>query len=147
VKAWTPYTRNGVPMDVSIPSRPDQIAAMMPLGAETRLNPPTGHTEWPDGRVHHCGFTTVLPPNTDVSYTVSGVTYRECDYNTWVEGRASAASPRPNTYAAVTSRSWHEAMVHAAFADGSVRSLSENIDLVVWRSMSTRSGGEQVEEF
>ena len=38
-------------------------------------NDNTGHTEWPDGRVHHSGFTTVFTPNTFVPYADGGRTY------------------------------------------------------------------------
>ncbi|HAW26947.1 MAG TPA: prepilin-type cleavage/methylation domain-containing protein, partial [Planctomycetaceae bacterium] len=51
------------------------------------------------------------------------------------------------TYAAVTARSYHTGIVHALLMDGSVRSLSENIDLNTYRALSTRSGGEVIGEF
>jgi hypothetical protein len=46
------------------------------------------------------------------------------------------------TYAAVTSRSYHVGIVNVLLMDGSVRSVSDNIDLGVWRAAGTRSGGE-----
>jgi prepilin-type processing-associated H-X9-DG protein len=44
--------------------------------------------------------------------------------------------------AAVTARSWHPGGVNAALADGSVRFVSDSIDLRVWRALGTRAGGE-----
>ncbi len=43
--------------------------------------------------------------------------------------------------------SWHEGLVNAAMADGSVRSLSENIDPQVLKALTTISGGEPVGDF
>jgi len=51
------------------------------------------------------------------------------------------------TYAAVTSRSYHEGVVQSLLMDGSSRSVSESIDLATWRALGTRSGGEVVDSF
>jgi len=102
----------------------------------------TGHTEWCDGRVHHEGITTTLTPNTFVAYDDAG-TILDVDYNSWQEGRLGGGP----TYAAITSRSHHTGGVHTALADGSVRFVSENIDLFLWRGLGTRAGGEVVSEF
>ncbi|MBA2113787.1 DUF1559 family PulG-like putative transporter [Bremerella alba] len=42
----------------------------------------------------------------------------------------------------LAARSWHPGGVQAAHCDGSVRFVSETIDLDVWRGMSTSSGSE-----
>ncbi len=142
VKAWTPYHRNvgGV---ATVPSSGIVVSGYMTAPSADAKD--TGHTEWPDGRVHHQGFTTALSPNTKVTCVVSGKTYTECDYNSWQEGKnGSAGVP---TYAAITARSHHTGIVHAAMLDGSVKSISENIDLTVWRALGTRAGGEVVGEF
>ena len=108
------------------------------LGPATNDN--TGHTEWPDGRVHHSGFTTVFPPNTVVPFTANGVVYN-IDYNSRQEGN-SATLP---TYAVVTARSYHSGgIVNVALMDGSVRSVSRDISPAVWRALGTRAGGEVV---
>ncbi len=44
-----------------------------------------------------------------------------------------------------TSRSHHPGGVNAGLCDGSVRFVSEDIDLVTWQAMSTPAGGEVVE--
>ncbi len=142
VKAWTPYMRNGGPATTAIPSTISEVQTIIASGVQFKN---TGHTEWPDGRVHHSGFTVTLLPNTIVNYTHSGTLYPEMDYNSWQEGKnGSAGSP---SYAIVTSRSYHTGMVNVSLLDGSVRSISENIDLSIWRALGTRSGGEVLGEF
>lgn len=44
-------------------------------------------------------------------------------------------------------RSRHTGGVMALLADGSVRFVSDNVDLSIWRGVSTRSGGEVLGEF
>ncbi len=48
----------------------------------------TGHTEWPDGRVHHSGFTTTFAPNTQIPCTISGVNYSALRLQFLAGGRA-----------------------------------------------------------
>jgi len=144
VKAFTSYFRNSEDPGPAIPTSPADLApfaasAQFKLGPKTNNN--TGHTEWPDGRVHHSGITTVFTPNTQVKYQhTDGITY-DIDYNSRQEGKGTSAQP---TYAAVTSRSYHPNLVKAVMMDGSVRSINNNIELKVWRSLSTRSGGEVI---
>lgn len=141
VKAWTPYRRNGGPPTVVIPANVADAEVVVASGAEFK---DTGHTEWPDGRVHHEGFTTTLPPNSNVRCVNAGVTY-DCDFNSWQEGK-NGTSGQPS-YAIITSRSYHTGIVQVALVDGSARTISNNIDLGVWRSLGTRSGGEVIGEF
>lgn len=138
VKAWQKYTRNGGPSTTTIPNTADEAAPIVASGAQTKS---TGHTEWPDGRVHHTGFTATLTPNTFVPFTTGGQTV-DADFNSWQEGRdGSAGSP---SYAIVTSRSFHPGAVQVALVDGSVRVITENVELSTWRSLATRAGGEVV---
>ncbi len=44
--------------------------------------------------------------------------------------------------ARMTARSNHPGGVHVVFCDGSVRFISDGIDLVAWRALATRAGGE-----
>lgn len=137
VKAWTPYQRNGGPSTTSIPMTQVEAEAIVASGAQFKN---TGHTEWPDGRVHHTGFTTAMPPNAEVHFAIDGVKYPQMDFNSWQEGKNGAAGPP--SYAMITSRSFHTGVVNTTFSDGSVHSISDSIDLEVWRAYSTRSGGE-----
>jgi prepilin-type processing-associated H-X9-DG protein len=43
---------------------------------------------------------------------------------------------------AYTARSYHPGGVNSAMADGSARFVSEDVDILVWRAISTRRGGE-----
>ncbi|MEM9366183.1 MAG: DUF1559 domain-containing protein [Planctomycetota bacterium] len=139
VLAWTSYLRNGGPPVDALPTSAEDLAAIAASGVQFKG---TGHTEWPDGRVHHTGFTTTMTPNTRVAFTRSGVVH-DIDYNSWQEGKdGSAGHP---TYAAITSRSRHLGLVNAAMLDGSVSSLTDSIDQQVWRGLGTRMGGEVIE--
>jgi prepilin-type N-terminal cleavage/methylation domain-containing protein len=43
--------------------------------------------------------------------------------------------------------SWHTGGVHLLMGDGRVRFLTENVDLNLWKSIATRSGGEVVADY
>jgi prepilin-type N-terminal cleavage/methylation domain-containing protein len=136
VKAWTHYTRNGGPSSTTIPNTADEAAAIVASGGEYKN---TGHTEWPDGRVHHTGFTAAMTPNTLVPYPKDGQVL-DADYNSWQEGKNGVnGSP---SYAIVTSRSHHSGIVQAAMVDGSVQTFASEIALDVWRAAATRAGAE-----
>lgn len=139
VKAWTPYLRNGGPATPVVPSTAAALIAIASAAPEFR---DTGHTEWPDGRVHHTGFTSTMTPNTAVIVVRSGISH-DIDYNSWSEGRNGSAG-RP-TFAAITARSYHSGLVNAARADGSVSTISNSIELSVWRALNTRAGGEVIQ--
>ncbi len=136
VKAWTAYSRNGGLSSTDIPATVDAASAQVNAGPDKK---DTGHTEWPDGRVHHTGFTAAMTPNTFVPSTFNGQVV-DGDYNSWQEGRnGNAGEP---TYAIITSRSHHAGMVQVGMVDGSVQSVVDGVDLAVWRAMSTRDGEE-----
>ncbi len=141
VKAWTPYRRNSGPPSTTIPSTIAEAETVVASASDFK---DTGHTEWPDGRVHHEGFTTTMPPNSVVRCSNAGITY-DCDFNSWQEGR-NGVNGNP-TYAIITSRSFHTGIVQVALVDGSAKSVSNSIDLGVWRSLGTRSGGEVTGEY
>lgn len=160
VHAWSAYTRNGGDVPATflthssssavIPSTQAEFLQLIGLGVTDRVDPTTldgtGHTEWANGHSHHSGFTTTASPNTKVEATLatpSAATYPNMDYASRQEG----SDPAKPSYSLITSRSYHTGTVNSAFADGAVRSISQNIDLRVWRSLGTRSGGEVVGEF
>jgi len=139
VKAWTPYKRNGGPSSTTMPTTQAQAEAIVNSGDQFKN---TGHTEWPDGRVHHTGFTVAMPPNSDIHLTEGGTTYEQADFNSWQEGKnGNAGAP---TYAIINSRSYHPGSVNTAFVDGSVHSISETIDLNVWHALGTRHQQEVI---
>src|SRR5690606_6486948 len=136
VEAWTVYTRNSGPSQTDIPDTAAEWLAAVNSGSEVK---DTGHTEWPDGRVHHTGFTATMPPNAQNGYSHQG-TIVSADYNSWQEGK-NGRSGKP-TYAIVTARSSHPGIVDIAMVDGSVQSVPDGVDLGVWRAMATRNGEE-----
>ena len=138
VKAFQPIVKLSPVPSVSPPTSPVTIGS---LGGSGDFDPENGHTEWVEGRVHQTGFTTTFGPNTFVPYATGGVTY-DLDYTAAEEGESS--SP---TYAAITSRSHHSGMVHSLFGDGSVKGVSNNINLTIWRALGTRGGRESVAGF
>jgi len=147
VKAFTPYVRNtadpGSTYPPPAPPATPSIIGGLAGGGDAKLgqatNDCTGHTEWPDGRVHHNGFTTVFRPNTRVPHAVGGVEY-DIDYSSRQEGNSATV----RTFAAITSRSHHRGVVTIAMLDGSTRALEDAVDLRVWRALGTRAGDEAV---
>jgi len=137
IKAYTPYLRDGGAGPARIPSDPSQISG---LGGSFKTE--TGHTEWVDGRVHQTGFTTVFGPNTFVEHIVGDISY-DIDYTSCREDKSCNSPVR----AAVTARSYHQGIVNALLMDGSVRAISENIDLRTWRNLSARADGNVIGQF
>ncbi len=82
-----------------------------------------GGRSWMLGETEYTGLTTAVTPNSEIP---------DC-------GTESGAGV--GVFAA---RSYHPGTVHVAMADGSVRSVSNRVDLQVWRALGTRGGGELV---
>ena len=140
VKAFTPYVRNTSEPATTPPAGAADIASLANGGSlklGTTLHENTGHTEWPDGRVHHTGFTTAFRPNTTVPFLSGGQEY-DIDYNSRQEGNSATVK----TFAAITSRSYHNGVVSVAMMDGSTRTVSDTIDPSLWRALGARAGGE-----
>ncbi|MEM7810978.1 MAG: DUF1559 domain-containing protein [Planctomycetota bacterium] len=157
VRAWTLYVRNAGASLASLtpPSTNDdvddavtQLENIIAMAAANLEFKSTGHTEWPDGRAHHQGFTTALPPNhPGLTYMTGSPAVMELvDFSTWQEGK-NVSGTSDATFAAITSRSYHPGIVNVCLVDGSVRSVNENINFGLWRDLSTRSGGEVLGEF
>ena len=140
VKAWTPYLRDGGNPKDSGAAIPGTPAGVSSLGGSFKAD--SGHTEWVDGRAHQTGFTGTFTPNTPVPFDSGGIQY-DIDFTSAREGKAVDQL----TYAAVTARSYHSGGVNASLADGSVRFISETIELSTWRSLVTRDGGEAVGQY
>ncbi len=143
VKTFTPLYRDAGSVPASMPSDPASICGM---GGTAKMGPTpndnSGHVEWVDGKANHTGFTTTFAPNTRVECTNGALKY-DVD---WVNQRESTSATIP-TYAAITARSHHPGMVNAALMDGSVRTVTDEIDIVIWRALSTRAGEEIVGDY
>ncbi|HEX4610114.1 MAG TPA: DUF1559 domain-containing protein [Urbifossiella sp.] len=102
------------------------------------LNPTSyTHVEWVDGKVHENGFTAVFTPNTRVVVSSGGT-----DYD--VDMVLATEPSLGDTYAAVTSRSFHTGGVNVMLMDGGIRFVRNSVSLATWRALATRAGGEVV---
>lgn len=133
VKAFTPGYQNAKQANPTIPILPTDVCGM---GGTFKIE--YSHQEWTDGRMKETGYTAVFVPNTIVPCTQAGIVY-DVD---WVNNGEQFAAAETPCVAVVTSRSYHSGLVNVSLMDGSVRSLSDRIDLAAWRAMATRAGGE-----
>jgi prepilin-type N-terminal cleavage/methylation domain-containing protein len=138
VKTWSPYYSGSTTATATLPNLPGDICS---LGGSAKMGPnPTDnkeHTEWGDGKCNQTGVTTTFTPNTPVLCIYNGLSY-DVDFVGQTEGTSTTVA----AYAAITSRSYHPGVVNAALMDGSVRTIPNSIDRMVWQSVSTRAGGE-----
>lgn len=139
VKAFTPRYHDFVAAPSIPPETPSEVSSAYVGGAWSANS---GHTEWVCGRAIHAGFTTTFAPNTKVLHTVNNIIY-DIDMTSSREGRNQTDS----TYGLITSRSHHTGMVNAVFMDGSVHGIPSTIDLLTWRGLGSRSGGEVIREY
>jgi prepilin-type N-terminal cleavage/methylation domain-containing protein/prepilin-type processing-associated H-X9-DG protein len=135
VKAFNPRFHDVTSMPATPPTSPAAVSGGYTGGGAWSAT--NGHTEWVCGRAIHIGFTTTFTPNTLVPHIADGITY-DIDVSSSREGKNATDV----TYGIITARSYHPGVVNAVFMDGSVRPVSDNIDLATWRAMGTRSGGE-----
>ncbi len=87
------------------------------------------------------GFMAYLAPNTNEPDVMQDATYCNSTHPRNPPCIGPHTQSMPMTWAA---RSRHPGGVGAAMCDGSVDFFSENIDINVWRAMSTSQGGETV---
>lgn len=140
VKAFNPRFHDASGLPAVPPGLPADVSAQYTGGGAWSAT--NGHTEWVCGRAIHNGFTTTFTPNTLVPHVVGGVIY-DIDVSSSREGRNATDI----TYGIITSRSYHPGTVQVLLMDGSVRSISENIERGAWQSLGTRAGGEVLPRF
>jgi hypothetical protein len=85
-------------------------------------------------------FSTEAGPNSSTPDKVWGCR------NFPQEGMPCVQSGSPYVAMAAAARSYHTGGVIASMGDGSVRFVSNNIPLAVWRAMGSRGGGETISE-
>lgn len=86
---------------------------------------------WPFAGYANTQYNHVAPPN-------------------WVGqdcGSFSSIADTPGEHAIISARSAHGGTVGVCFGDGHVTSIADTIDLLVWRAVGTRNGGESRIEF
>jgi prepilin-type processing-associated H-X9-DG protein len=112
---------------------PDVIGVQFQPGPDLSLHDLRGryYNTW-QGNVL---FTALQPPNTSVgdrsNYCRDGIVMQ-------------APCILSGTNTAQYARSYHPGGVNTGLADGSVRFISNNIDLLLYQALSTRAGGEAV---
>lgn len=119
-----------------IPNSPSEVSGGFGFGLAAFDPSKNTHVEWVDGKVHETGFTTTFPPNTLVIYSGYDVDFV-----------SATESQLGDTYAVVTSRSYHQTGVNVVLMDGSVRFVSNSTSVNTWRALGTRAGGEVVNDF
>ncbi len=133
VKAFMPRFHDSV-LPTTQPSNASDVASQIRGG---EWGPQSGHTEWVCGRAIHNGFTTAFGPNTRVPYRAADGKSYDIDVTSSREGSSSSAV----TYAIVISRSYHWGFVNSLIMDGSVRSISNSIQLTLWQNLGARADG------
>ncbi len=88
------------------------------------------------------GFMTYLAPNSNEPDVMQSSSYCNPDHQLNPPCIGPHTLEQPMTWA---SRSRHPGGVQSAMCDGSVRFISENIDIGTWRSLSTSQGGEVID--
>jgi prepilin-type processing-associated H-X9-DG protein len=100
-------------------------AAVLACAATANLPEPGSYSlcgkSWLFSGIHHTAYTHAMTPNSTIS---------DC--------LAFTIIPSGLT----TARSSHGGSVNVVMADGSVQSVTQNVDLNVWRALGTRAGGE-----
>jgi prepilin-type N-terminal cleavage/methylation domain-containing protein len=135
VKTYMSLLRDGGNPNVVNAAIPASVSAVTSLGGTFGAD--TGHTGWTESPAFQTGVTFVFSPNTNVTFN-NGGTLVDIDWCSRREG----GSATQLTYAAMTARSYHSGAVNALVMDGSVRNFTSTVDVLAWRAMATRNGGE-----
>ena len=123
---------------------------------EAKLHRGRSHTQWVDARPVQTGFTTWATPN-----TILKVPSRGMDNGNWLNAEwlildtapcilEGPVCPPPlmcPEHYGIVSRSNHPGIVNAAMVGGSVLSIDSQIDLKIWRALSTRNGSDSIGEY
>src|SRR5262245_3416184 len=122
----------------TVPQDPNQTTATILASCTSTAN--TGsHTSdmslgpgaWTYGHYNKTTYNHLFTPNSKVF---------DCSTNV-------SAVDGNNEGAIATARSFHPGVVTVLMADGSVRTVSDTVDILVWRGVGTRAGREALGEF
>jgi prepilin-type N-terminal cleavage/methylation domain-containing protein/prepilin-type processing-associated H-X9-DG protein len=137
-----------------------QLSTFASTGANLNSNL---HLDFNNPTVTQTGFTTTFAPNTAMNISVLnqnsgtgtsvylggnqvpdvGGTY-DVDYVSLPE---SSSLTTGCTFAAVTSRSYHNGLVNVLLMDGSVRPVLSNITAQIWHYLGTRANQETIPDY
>lgn len=160
------------PANTTLPVSPAALLAMLGLqpAPATSTFAASGstlncnlHLDYNSPTVVQAGFTTCFPPNTAMNVyianqnagTGTGVSLGgnqvqgatgtfDLDYVSLAE---SVSLTSGNTFAAVSSRSFHSGLVNVLLMDGSARSVANSITPATWHALGTRAGNEVAGEY
>jgi hypothetical protein len=90
-----------------------------------------------------CYFNTNQSPNTMVADISSNAFYLTGHVQHPLSSMATSVSAQGN-YTRMAARSWHAGGVNAGLADGSIRFVTNQINLDIWRGVGSTNGGEVV---
>jgi prepilin-type N-terminal cleavage/methylation domain-containing protein/prepilin-type processing-associated H-X9-DG protein len=99
-----------------------------------------GGSYWGGARWGGYGFTTLEAPNT----TIADQVY-QCKSTTWKQAPCTSISSTDTQRNSL--RSHHPGGAQVAFTDGSVRMITNTIDIVTYRALGTINGGETFGDF
>jgi prepilin-type N-terminal cleavage/methylation domain-containing protein/prepilin-type processing-associated H-X9-DG protein len=142
VGTWTP-TNVPLPGPNSAAALAALIASCTP-GSAAKSGGPIGHTRWANGGVYYSGFTTAMPPNSNVSYVSMATGFSDSGQILPMDWDSVDENDGGPTYMSLAASSKHPGGVNSAFADGSVRWVKNSIDPSVWRALGSIAGGEVV---
>lgn len=122
----------------TVPQNPSQTTATILASCTSTAttgrhnsDPGLGNGAWTYGHHHRTIYNHLFTPNSPVFDCCTNVSF--------VDGN--------NEGAIVTARSYHPGGVNLLMADGSVRFVSNTINLPVWRAVGTRAGSDVVGDF
>jgi len=115
-------------------------------GVENSANPLGGWHGWVNNSGSQMDADTSLPSLTSVNGYLGGMTTVRYPPNAyWKSGAPSSASSEYEVNTILNS--FHVGGIHGLLTDGSVRFISENIDMDTLRQLSMRSDGQVIGEF
>jgi prepilin-type N-terminal cleavage/methylation domain-containing protein/prepilin-type processing-associated H-X9-DG protein len=135
IKAHEPLLYDGGSPNALGAAAPASPADCVALGGT--FDPELGHTQWVNGMMVQTGFTTTFGPNVRMLYPSTATSM-----DTGFMSSRLGVSPTRLSYGAVSTRSYHPGGVNTLLMDGSVRFVSDSVDLAVWHAIGSRAGGE-----
>lgn len=139
VKCFTPRVDDWHTAPSAIPNVPADLGTIG--GGFSAQN---GHTEWVSGNSIHTGFSITFTPNTKIPFTNAGALY---DISVSGTREANLNATNMFTRVAIPSRSYHKGTVNTLLMDGSVHSISENIDKQTWQNLGLRADGQVLGQY
>jgi prepilin-type N-terminal cleavage/methylation domain-containing protein/prepilin-type processing-associated H-X9-DG protein len=140
---WSP-TNVPAPGAASAAALLSLISSCSTPSSKVKAGGPIGHTRWANGGVYYSGFTTAMPPNSQVGIasraTGTPITGRIVPMD-WDSVDENDGGP---TYMSLSASSFHNGGVNALMGDGSVKFFKNTVSPDVWTGLGTIAGGEVI---